>query len=403
MIVELHLLQNFSPSCLNRDDTNSPKDCEFGSFRRARISSQCIKRTIRQHFARAELLEADHLARRSKRLIAEVAQKLTESGRPEDQASALVKAALAGVKLKAGDDNETQYLLFLGRREIAALAKLVDQHWDTLVEVAEKQSKDESPDEEGSEKVSSRKKKKAAKATVPAEITDQIKRCLDGGKAADLALFGRMVADQPDLNREAACQVAHAISTNRVSMEMDYYTAVDDLKERSHEAGAGMIGTVEFNSACFYRYANIDFQQLVENLQGDTDLALKTVEAFVRASVEAIPTGKQNSMAAQNPPSLVFAVVRKAGFWSLANAFERPIVPDRRDDGLSLVGKSIKALDRYWKRLGDVYGADGILAAAACKVDEQPEFEALKPSEKKNVDQVVSCVLKALANGGKSS
>ncbi len=119
MIVEIHILQNFAPSCLNRDDTNSPKDCEFGGFRRARISSQCIKRTIRRHFAAANLLPLENLADRSKRLITEVAQQLEKKGRDLEKAAAHVKAALGAVKLQSDDANETQYLLFLGHREIA--------------------------------------------------------------------------------------------------------------------------------------------------------------------------------------------------------------------------------------------------------------------------------------------
>src|SRR5712671_533258 len=128
-----------------------------------------------------------------------------------------------------------------------------------------------------------------------------------------------MLADLPENNVDAACQVAHAISTNKIhSMEMDYYTAVDDLKP-DDTAGADMIGTVEFNSACFYRYANLDLHQLKVNLQDDADLTKKTAEAFLKAFVNAIPTGKQNTFAAQQKPSLVFAVVRTGGPMSLAN------------------------------------------------------------------------------------
>jgi CRISPR system Cascade subunit CasC len=155
---------------------------------------------------------------------------------------------------------------------------------------------------------------------MPEEIKKELNRLLNGGMAVDLALFGRMLADLPNKNIDAACQVAHALSTNKVSMEFDFFTAVDDLSPEE-ETGAGMMGTVEFNSACFYRYANIDLKQLTGNLAGDSELAQKAVEAFLRAAVATIPTGKQNSMAAQNPPSLVFAVVRDKGLWSLANAF----------------------------------------------------------------------------------
>src|SRR5205823_13620574 len=155
-----------------------------------------------------------------------------------------------------------------------------------------------------------------------------------------------------DKNVDAACQVAHAISTNMIhSMEMDYYTAVDDIN--NDNPGADMIGTVEFNSACFYRYATLDVAELVGGyrdekktrpfgLQGDAELARTTAAAFLTAFVHAVPTGKQNSFAAHNPPSLVFAVVRDGQPVSLANAFVKPIAPR---EGESLIEKSIQALD----------------------------------------------------------
>src|SRR5262249_33379271 len=158
----------------------------------------------------------------------------------------------------------------------------------------------------------------------PKAIRAEMLRRLDGGRAADLALFGRMIANLPERNVEAACQVAHAISTNKMEMEFDFYTAVDDLKPED-TAAAHMLGTVEFHSACFYRYANVDTTQLLTNLGRDADLARGTLQAFLRASVAAIPTGKQNSMAAHNPPSLVLIVVRERGQWNLANAFLKPI------------------------------------------------------------------------------
>jgi len=245
---------------------------------------------------------------------------------------------------------------------------------------------------------------------VPPEVAKKVKALFNGGKAADVALFGRMLADQADLNRDAACQVAHALSTNKVSMEMDFYTAVDDLKERSAEAdaGAGMLGTVEFNSACFYRYANIDFTELTKNLQDDVGLARQTVEAFLKASVHAIPTGKQNTFAAHNPPSLVLAVVRDRGLYSLANAFEKPLRPDHNG---SLVQNSIEALDNYWGRLERMYGKDDLLAAKVCVDDEalweprkkdKPEAVPLRnllPHRADRVSEVIAAVMAQLPNG----
>jgi CRISPR system Cascade subunit CasC len=218
-----------------------------------------------------------------------------------------------------------------------------------------------------------------------------------GTKAVDVALFGRMVAEIKDgsKNMDAACQVAHAISTNKAEMEFDFYTAVDDLQPQE-KAGAGMMGTIEFNSSCFYRYANIDFGQLVENLQGDVDLARKAVKAFLRAAVAAVPTGKQNSMAAQNPPSFVLAVVRPHGLWSLANAFVKPVWPGAQED---LIQASIERLDDYWGRLAKAYPATGNGKAAPVVVFftvHEAAVEHLKDYEKHNLDELVETVLGAL-------
>jgi CRISPR system Cascade subunit CasC len=178
-----------------------------------------------------------------------------------------------------------------------------------------------------------------------------------------------MITDLPKTNIYGACQVAHALSTHKVSVEFDYYTAVDDLAPRE-EPGAGMLGTVEFNSACFYRYANVNLAKLRENLQGDGELAGAAVSAFVRAAVLAIPTGKQNSMAAHNPPSLVFGLLREHGLWSLANAFVRPVEPTPQE---SLVAASIRALDTYWGRLVAVYGADGLREQAVVCLEPESD------------------------------
>jgi CRISPR system Cascade subunit CasC len=206
-----------------------------------------------------------------------------------------------------------------------------------------------------------------------------------------------MLADLPDKSVDAACQVAHSLSTNRVSMEMDYFTAVDDLKTKAEDAGADMIGTVEFNSSCFYRYANVDTTQLAKNLGDDHELAVRTVAAFIRASVDAIPTGKQNSMAAQNPPSLVLAVVRKTGMWSLANAFVKPVVGDK--DGL--VANSIASLDGYWGQLTKMFGTPSGLTVALATT-EDGHLASLSGFKKDSVDEVIKTVTDRLDKEGRS-
>lgn len=360
MKVELHIIQNFAPACLNRDDVNAPKDCEFGGFRRARISSQCLKRAVRMHWNQNGLLEGSR-AKRTRLLVDFVARHLVERGRDADLAVQVARTALEGAtKLGIKDDGTTEYLLFLGERAIADFAEAVDANWNELLSLAEAA---------GASEERGKKKGKSKAESLPPAVVEAARALFDGSKAADLAMFGRMVADMPDKNIEASCQVAHAISTHAVTMEMDYFTAVDDLQP-SEDTGAGMIGTMEFNSACYYRYSVVDFDHLVRNLGGDRELARRTLEAYLVSSAEAIPSGKQNSTAAHNPPSLVLAVVRRLGApWSLANAFEHPVYPSRAPEG-GLVRQSIERLDTYWGRLKKIYGDEGLGPTAYVCLEE---------------------------------
>lgn len=333
LFLEFHLIQNFAPSNLNRDDTGAPKDAIFGGQRRARVSSQCFKRAVRLAAKQHELLPEANRGIRTKKLKALLLERL--AGRDAEEAGAKVEAALGAAGLKLKDDGKTEYLLFLGEGEVAAFAALIEQHWDELPVGGDKKSK------------------KDAKASLPAEIIKKAKALLDGGKAVDVALFGRMLADMPAVNQDAACQVAHAISTHRVEREFDYFTAVDDKGDEG-ETGAGMIGQVEFNSATLYRYAVLDLRKLLGNLQEDRELALSAVEAFTRALALAIPTGKQNSFAAHNPPEFIGVCLRHASPLSLANAFERPVSP-RADQALT--EQSVERLTAYEDKLAPVYGA----------------------------------------------
>lgn len=227
------------------------------------------------------------------------------------------------------------------------------------------------------------------------EIVKEMVKQYQGRVAApDIALFGRMLADEPKLNLEAACQVAHAISTHRVSMEMDYFTAVDDVREDSDETGAGHINTFGFNSSCFYRYARIDWNQLLKNLNGDVDLARRTVEGFLRASIAAVPSGKQNSTAPLNPPSFLLGVVRTDGMgWNLANAFEKPVVAGYNT---SLIKESIKALDQYWGKLEAMYGGKTLTAVTSLNLDGEALTHLNGDRSAANLEGWIAAVLKAL-------
>jgi CRISPR system Cascade subunit CasC len=358
MILELHIIQNFAPSNLNRNDTGAPKDCIFGGSRRARISSQCFKRAMREHF-RANFEAQNNLAERSTRLLEEITKRVAAAGQKEEsEAKGVVEAAMSGLKMtiKDKEKGKTQYLIFLGREEIKAIANLCVENYEALLAIAPKT-------EEG---MTAKQAKDAAKNSVPAEITKALQKVLDGGKAADLALFGRMLADLPEKNRDASSQVAHAISTHKTGVEFDFFTAVDDLKPED-TAGSDHLGTVEFNSACFYRYANVNVEKLRENLQGDEDLTRATVEAYIRAAVEAIPTGKQNSFATHEKPSFVLATVSDAGKCSLANAFEKAVKneewveaengsDDKKVKREGLVLNSIEKLSGHYERINKIYG-----------------------------------------------
>lgn len=337
MFIELHILQNFAPSNLNRDDTGNPKDTEFGGVRRARVSSQAVKRSIRLHpvFSKTTEVEPAFRTRWMTRLIAEV---LVKAGKSEDQAKEVANAFSVQYSKLEEKKGHTSVLLYLSKTEIEAAVKSLTEKWTDVT----KNLKDgKSPE-------------------LDALAKELFKELKDRTSAPDIALFGRMLAEKPELNIDAACQVAHAISTHRVNMDMDFYTAVDDLT-RDDEAGAGMMGVTAFNSACFYRYARIDWDLLVKNLGGDKDLARKTVEGFLRAAALAIPSGKQNSFAAQNPPDFMLGVVRKDGqSWSLANAFEMPVKPNSEG---GLMSASVKKLKEYWAKLSKVYGGDGITSA----------------------------------------
>ncbi len=345
-LLELHILQSFAPSNLNRDDTGAPKDAIFGGSRRARISSQCLKRAARTYMAQNELIGLEHLAVRTKRVTQELAGRLAANERDRDSAERIAEVALGGAGFTV-EDGKTQYLFFLSRAELDAMARAIETHWDDLAALV------------GSEEESAkdaRKRKKEAREKVPAEVRVALEQAFEQAKAVDLALFGRMLADRPERNQDAACQVAHAISTHKVELEFDYYTAVDDNKP-DDTAGADMIGTVEFNSATYYRYLAIDLAKLLENLRDDQELTLRGLEAFLRASILAEPTGKQNSFAAHNPPSYVAATVRRnASPRSLANAFERPVYPARNQ---GLLQESVVALEGEWKKLEQVYGQAG--------------------------------------------
>ena len=357
MFVEIHFIQNFAPSNLNRDDTNNPKDCVFGSARRARISSQCLKRAIRfeRHFETISGVPISHRTRLMASEIDKALQKLDVDKEISKSKAEEFSKHYSSKKAKL-EDNKTNVMLFLSSAEILEIA-------NNLLNL------------ESEEEI-----KKFAE--------DFAKGNVNRPSAPDIAMFGRMLADRPETNVDAACQVAHAISTHAANMDIDFFTAVDDLQKEG-DTGAGMMGVSGFNAACFYRYACIDFEQLVKNLNGDKELAKKTVEAFMVASVYAVPSGKQNSYAAHNPPSFLMAVVRgDNACWSLANAFEKPV---NQMSHKGVVQTSIEALDDYWGKLSQFYGQPA-QPVVAC-LDREMGLNILKDYRVESLEKWVEAVI----------
>ena len=388
MKIELHLLQSFPPSNLNRDDTGAPKDCTFGGRRRARISSQCFKRAIRTSDTFKEAL-SHTIADRTKRSARKIRDRLVQHhDRDAEAADVAAEATAHGItQKKFGVDpkkknpdpdeyNRTEVLFYVSASEIEDLAARVDAVWDeiisevqgvqearqTLQDLADDADKKEC---EKAEKALGQAQKSLKKALKKPVLEPFIKDHQEKAGSADIALFGRMLASHPALNIEATCQVAHALSVNEVAPEFDYFTAVDDLKDvREEDAGAEMIEATGFNSACYYRYHVVDANALAENLGGpkkeDRALAREAIRAFLAAAITAIPTGKQNAFAAQCPPLLVLAVVRHAGMpLSLVNAFEVPV----RSNGHSICTEAAHRLDVHWSRMAKMY--DGLLPNTA--------------------------------------
>lgn len=325
-IIDIHILQTVPPSNINRDDTGSPKTAIYGGVRRARVSSQAWKRAARTDFE--STLDHADLGVRTRRIIELLAAEIT-SVEPElaKRAGELATATFqaVGIVTKSAnkeDPGEAGYLVFLGRNQIQALAA-------AAVAAA---NADDVP--------------KALK-------TADVKHIADSDHSVDIALFGRMVADQADLNVDAAAQVAHAISVHPVETEFDYFTAVDDvIADAGHETGAAMIGTIEFNSSTLYRYATIDVNRLADNL-GDSGATQRAVETFVRSFVRSMPTGKQNTFANRTLPEAVVVLARDRQPINLAGAFEDPV---RESERTGRIKRACEALRDEAAEIERAYG-----------------------------------------------
>ena len=281
LYVDFHVLQTVPPSCINRDDTGSPKTAIYGGVTRARVSSQAWKHAMRQAFVEESLLDEEDVGKRTKK-VTELVEKEIATLAPEKDAAKLAKKTLDNAGIK-NDEKGTKALFFISQAQIKALAQLA------VEECADKK---------------------------------EYKKALSTAPSADIALFGRMVADDPSLNFDAAAQVAHSISTHAVQNEYDYFTAVDDCQVEDN-AGAGHLGTVEYNSATLYRYATVNVMELERHLGAKK--AAEVVRSFGEAFIRSMPTGSQNTFANRTLPDAVYVTIREDQPVNLCGAFERAV------------------------------------------------------------------------------
>lgn len=312
LYVDFHVLQTVPPSCVNRDDVGSPKTAVYGGVRRARVSSQAWKRAVRLAFK--DIFDGDNAGFRTKNVADLITKEIMadDADVNEEKARKLAEDALKAVGAKG--DKGKDVLFFISEKQVAAIAK-------TALVCAQEKVKD--------------KEKKA-----------RLEVALNQNPSIDIALFGRMAASNPMLNSDATCQVAHAISTHAVSNEYDYFTAVDDCAPEDN-AGAGHIGTTEFNSSTLYRYATINVRALKDMLSADE--VNTAVTGFAEAFITSMPTGKQNTFANRTLPDMVYVTVRSDQPVNLSGAFEKPVTTTQ--DGY--VEKSINALNDYAAKVYD--------------------------------------------------
>ncbi|MFF6888036.1 type I-E CRISPR-associated protein Cas7/Cse4/CasC [Streptomyces sp. NPDC012421] len=298
--IDVHVLQTVPPSNLNRDDAGAPKEATYGGVRRPRASSQAWKRATRIAFASLGI-DQDQLGTRTKQIADHLAGRIADRTDLDDASAARLAAAVIaplGITANKNKEEESAYLLFYGNKQIDQLVDLVADRAAELIALDDKQ--------------------------LASEFTSaQARTALMTGHPIDVALFGRMVANVPDIDVNAACQVAHAIATHGAELEFDFYTAVDD-RQAADSKGAGMMGRIGFNSATFYRYGAISLHQLETNLS-DPAAAVQAATAFVSAFVRSMPTGYGNSFAHRTMPQLVALTVRDDQPVNLVTAFEKPI------------------------------------------------------------------------------
>ncbi|GLI93428.1 type I-E CRISPR-associated protein Cas7/Cse4/CasC [Methylocystis echinoides] len=334
--VQLHLLTFYPPSNLNRDDSGKPKTAIVGGATRLRISSQALKRAWRTSDI-AEKILAGHLGKRTQRIGVLVLDHLR--GKADDAKALEIAREIAAAFGKVKSEESavlTEQLAFVSPEEQQAAIAYAEARLSGTQAAQEKKA-----------------------------LAEALLRKTD--TAADIAMFGRMLADSPEFNREAAVQVAHAITTHAIAVDDDYYTAVDDLKTSAEDAGAGFIGETGFGAGVFYLYANIDRALLRDNLGDDSSVARKAIEALVTAAATVGPRGKSASFASFARAAYILAERGSAAPRTLAGAFLQPV--DRLGRNSDQLATSINCLRETRARLMTAYGDEGVASTEMNTLD----------------------------------
>ncbi|MFC0224927.1 type I-E CRISPR-associated protein Cas7/Cse4/CasC [Serratia aquatilis] len=322
--IQFHLLTAYAPANLNRDDTGRPKTAIMGGIERLRVSSQSLKRAWRISEKFGEALSGN-IGVRTRRLGRDIYQKLLDKGVTEKSALATAaKIAEQFGKLK-NDKGAKGDLVNLDIEQLVHISPDEQQQIDQLLALLAEQGGREPQDDEL-----------------------KLLRAQAGG--VDIALFGRMLASAPGFNVEAACQVAHAIGVSAVTIEEDFFTAVDDLNRKEEDAGSAHMGEQGFASALFYSYICISRDLLLKNLNGDEELVKRTLRALAETVVTVSPTGKQNSFATRAYASYVLAEIGEQQPRSLAVAFFNPVRSDNQ------VAEATQRLEEQYKKFDRAYG-----------------------------------------------
>jgi CRISPR system Cascade subunit CasC len=424
--LELHIIQSVPVACLNRDDLNSPKTAIFGGVQRARVSSQSWKRAIRELAKEIDAEEQNGLFNgdRTRRMVYTLQKRLVEKGMIEKVAVAIAER-VAGVvetldtKVDSDGYKRIKTVMFFSKAEYDAIADAIHQSEDVqnyIAALEEAITSLESLDEEikaskDKEQVEVLKKQKetvtksrdkALKAMGKILEKGAIAKTIKSAKlkdAADIALFGRMVANDPSLKIDGASMFAHILSTHKADNEIDFFAAVDDMNK--DESGAGMTSTLEFNSATYYRFAALNLDDLAnDNHLGDAvfedgsaDRTLETrkkvVKTFLQATIRAIPSARKTTMNGNTLPVYVLGVVREKGQpIQLVNAFECAVRPSL--NGFTV--ESINRLNQEYADLAETWGINSVFAKAVVK-------SGLKDQVHGSMEQIETCSLDKLIDG----